>query len=208
MGALGGNVSVRRFRAAEDGSGLAVDRAVRDITMHTFQPIDPRGEEERSIGWVVAGDPFDVEIDRTKLFFDEWLVVGMRVDTLRVRKVNMAPMLRERIEAYTHEHGGLPDRRARKRLEAEVKRTLRHRILPTTHVYDVAWHVGTGLVLFWSTSEQLGGAFIEIFERTFDLRLDQVGPAAVAAGGVKTKAHRAALEVLRPTRQFVEGFFR
>lgn len=204
MGAIGGSISVRRYRVRGESPNDFTDRVGQRLAARAHTPIDPRGEEDRSVGWAAADDPFDTDLRAERVLFDNWLVVTMRVDTLRIPRAQMAPMLRERLQAHEHEEGEPPDRRTRRRIENEVKRALRLRVLPSVRTYDLAWNLDEGVVLFWGTGDKLTEALHDLFETTFDRGLETMGPAALALAEVGEER----LATLLPTRQFVVGFQR
>lgn len=203
MGAFAGSIGVQRYRVR---GGVPEDLrrlATAGMEMRAAMPIDPRSDEDRSHGWAHAEDPHYTAFPDDGHIVGDWLVATMRVDTLRIPRAQMLPILRERLQAHEAETGTPPDRRTRKRIELEVRRVLRHRVLPTVRAYDFAWHLPTGLVLSWATGATTAELFLDLFETTFDRALEPLGPAAVAAEAVE---FAAALEVLRPTPEFLAGF--
>lgn len=203
MGAFAGSIGVQRYRVRGEVPEDLRRLATAGMEMRAATPIDPRSDEERSHGWAHAEDPYVTTFSDDGHIIGDWLVATMRVDTLRVPRSQMAPILRERLQAHEAETGKAPDRRERKRIESEVRRVLRHRVLPTVRAYDFAWHLPAGLVLSWATGVTTEEMFLDLFETTFDRGLEPLGPAAVAA---ERPEYADALDTLRPTPEFLSGF--
>ena len=68
MGALVGSISVRRYKILEPLPADARAKFARGVRAHAFAPLDPKGEHDRSLGWVSLNDYDDADLRADKLF--------------------------------------------------------------------------------------------------------------------------------------------
>ena len=68
-----------------------------------------------------------------------------------------------------------------------VRSQLLKRAIPRSAVYDMAWDIQSGIVIFGSTSNRICDEFSEIFNNTFDLRLTSLFPYGLAYGILQDK---------------------
>ena len=142
-----------------------------------FRDIDPDGDLEQARGWVAWDDVFAAEFDPAALVSPSGhLLLRMRIDTLKVPAVTL--------KAYTEQAGreraraANRDRLTKRELDAlklEVKKRLRKRSLAKLQLIEADWNVQTGEVRLLSTSKATATAFVELFEKTFALKLMPVG---------------------------------
>ena len=63
---------------------------------------------------------------------------------------------------------------------AEIKERIRlqmkKKTLPITKSVDVVWHLDEGVVRFFSTAQKAITEFVDLFEETFQLKLNPHGP--------------------------------
>lgn len=177
MGAFSGNMSFTQFYIDEP---LANDWKVKyqdAIHHYRLKPLSAESEAERAIGWCHAQYPLETELDTADYLYTNYLVLGMRVDTWQVP----AAMVKLHTDAEVR-HMMLSQNKGRiNRYEvAEIKERIRlqmkKRTLPITKSVDVVWHLDEGVIRFFSTAQKAITEFCDLFEETFQLKLNPHGP--------------------------------
>jgi hypothetical protein len=80
-----------------------------------------------------------------------------------------------------------------------VTRKLKKQSAPATRMVDLSWSMNEGIVRFFTHAEKTTGAMIELFFRTFGLRLVPEAPYTLAARLGLSKPQEAAWQGLDPT---------
>lgn len=200
MGALRGSLTYARFfvtgEVPDDLSGATLDR----VRVAASQPLVPDEEAEEHHGWCSIKDPMDTDLDHEKVFFNEYVCLGLRVDRWVVPKPLLKAHLRD-AEAEILKQKGLErlGRKAKADLKLFILRKLRHQILPVTKNFDLVWNANNGVVRFFSHSVKTHFMAQELFERTFGLKLVPESPGTAAERrGLDARAG-AAWDALQPT---------
>jgi recombination associated protein RdgC len=206
MGALKGSISVRRYAVLEPLPDEPRRKLMKGLRAHPFLPIDPKGELDRSVGWVSLLDSEDGDLHPEKVFFvasgGEQLRASVRIDVLKPPAAEVRRQLNTKVLAVEAKEGRSLSKRERQELKDEIARALRLRTPPRVRVYDVVWNLDTKRLYFWSQTKAVNESFLELFTKTFGLRLETEGPGrwAQAAAGKK------ALAKLLPTPELWKGF--
>ena len=95
MGAFSGGLTFRQYYVRDPLPGDWRERFQIGIEQNIFQPLDPAGEAERSVGWCSIHFPLDLDLTPEQYIYNEYIVLGMRIDTLAVP----GPLLRLHTEA-------------------------------------------------------------------------------------------------------------
>jgi DNA recombination-dependent growth factor C len=174
MGAHKGTVTVRRYVVRGEPPRERA-RIMKGVRAHTFVPIDPAGQVERSIGWACAQDTDD-EATSENSFLGDALVLALRVDTLKPPASLVKRLVAQKLKAL----GKKPGRREKQAAKDEVVKTLRGRAFPSTRSYDVVWQLQEGRVFFWSHAKGANELLADLFAKSFGLELVPHGPGIVA----------------------------
>ena len=206
MGALKGSISVRRYAVLDPLPADPRQKLTRGIRSHLFLPLDPAAELDHSVGWVSILDSADTDLGTDKLFFvapgGEQLRLALRIDVLKPPPSEVRRQLQSKVAAHEAEHGRPATRREKGLLKDAIVRALRKRAFPRVRVTDVVWDLDLRRLYFWSQSKATNEAFLDLFVKSFGLRLETEGPARWALGAVDKKA----LAQLEPTRELWLGF--
>jgi recombination associated protein RdgC len=206
MGALTGSISVRRYRILDPLPADPRARLARGARSHQFLPLDPKGEAERSVGWVTIADYEDADLRADKLFFvasgGEQLRVALRIDVLKPPTAEVRRQLQARVAAFETAEKRPITRREKGALKDEIVRTLRQRTLPRVRICDVVWNLDTQRLYFWSQTKTVNELFVDQFVRSFGLRLEIEGPGRWTRAAATPKQ----LEELEPTPELWQGF--
>src|SRR4051794_30392185 len=135
MGAIAGSISVRRYRILDPLPADPRAKLARGARSHQFLPLDPKGEAERSVGWVAISDYDDADLPADKLFFvtagaGEQLRIALRIDVLKPPPAEVRRQLQARVSAFEAAEKRSITRREKSALKDEIVRTLRQRTLP------------------------------------------------------------------------------
>jgi len=206
MGALKGSISVRRYIITDKPPADLRKQLVRGLKAHAFVAIDPKTDVDRSVGWVSILDSEDTELDAESTLFvatgGEQLRVAMRMDVLKPSSAEVRRQLETKVRAVEAEEGRAITKRERRELKDEIAHSLRLRTLPRIRTFDVVWNLDTGRLYLWSQTKNVNEHFIELFTRSFALRLMVEGPSVWARATTDT----ATLARLQPTPELSMGF--
>ena len=142
----------------------------------------------------------DTDLDHEKVFFNEYVCLGLRIDRWVVPKPLLNAHLRD-AEAALLERKGLErlGRKARADLKLFVLKKLRRQLMPATKSVDLVWNVNTGVARFFSQSAKIHLLVQELFEKTFRLKLVPESPGTAAERrGLDARAGKV-WEALDPT---------
>jgi hypothetical protein len=142
------------------------------IEHFAFEPLTVESEEDVSYGWVPVGDPLAERFAGPDVYFNEYLVLGLRMDRWAIP----APLVKARVRQAEAQKRAETGRTKLSRLErGEVidrERTrLKRQSLPAVRLLDFAWNLNSAHLRFSNTSRTTNEIFVDLFERTFGLQL-------------------------------------
>lgn len=173
---------------------------MKRIRANAFIPLAPEEDESQHHGWCSVEDPMDIDLDHEKVFFNEYVCLGLRIDSWIVPKPLLTAHLRT-AEAALLERKGLETigRKAKADLKLMVLKRLRKQLVPSTKSIDLVWNVTTGVARFFSQSPRMHLLAQELFEKTFRLALVPESPGTAAERrGLDARAEKL-WETLEPT---------
>lgn len=181
MGALGGSLTYSRFFITGDVPDDLSASAMKRIRANAFLPLVADDEEAQRHGWCSLSDSMDTDLDHEKVFWNEFVCLGLRVDTWVVPKPLLLAHLRTAEEAILEKKGiEKLGRQAKTELKAMVVRKLRKQLVPVTRAVDLVWNVNTGVARFFSQSPKVHLLAQELFEKTFRLSMVPESPGTAA----------------------------
>jgi hypothetical protein len=205
LGALRGSLTYSRFFPTgplpDDLAGAFMKR----IRANAFVPLAPEEDESTHHGWCSIADPMDTDLDHEKVFMNEYLCLGVRIDSWVVPKPLLAAHLRA-AEASLLERKGLESlgRKAKADLKLAVLKKLRKQLVPATKQIDLVWNTSAGVARFFSQSPRLHLLVGELFEKTFRLSFVPESPGTAAERrGLDARAEKV-WSALEPTPLFDE----
>ncbi len=197
MPALRGSLTYARFFVAGDVPQDFREKYMRAIRLRAMKPIEPDDEELERSGWCKVGEPFEIELRYEDVFYNEYVNLGLRTDKWRLPASILKQRLREAEAAYLEKKGRERLGRAEKtELKEMVSRKLRKQTSPATRMIDLSWSMNEGVVRFFSHAEKAGAQMMEIFTKTFGLRLVPEAPYTLAARLGLSKAQESTWEEL------------
>jgi hypothetical protein len=201
MGAFTGGLTYKMYFVHDALPERWRDAFEAGVKRNTFRPLNPEAEEERSIGWCGPHFPLDLDLHSGVFLYNEYIVLAMRIDTLKVP----APLLRiyaeqEARRLMVEQNQGSMSRYERSEIKERIRRELRKKILPSIRTIDFVWSWQDGVVRFFSTSEKLNLEFMELFETTFNVPLtpDCAHTSARLSATALTEDEVVAVDALEP----------
>lgn len=172
MGALRGSIGYSRFYVRGELPEGFADRFVEALRLRAFRPLVPSDEDEQRAGWCSIHHPFDFELEHGKVFANEYLNLGLRIDRWRIPGALLKAHLAEAEALRLDETGQEKLSKSQKEdVKAMVVRRLREQLMPSMRVIDFSWNLSQGVVRFFSHSSAVHDVLVELFEKTFSLTL-------------------------------------
>ena len=181
MGARGGTLTFTRFFTQ---GALPKDlrrKFLEAAKLRVFEPLKPEDEALEATGWCVMERPFDLELDSAKLFHDNFVLLGFRVDRYRIPGALLKSQIADE-EQRQLARGKKTKLSRNEKLEIKdrVVMRLRKKVIPSSKAIDLCWHLDSGIVLFFGHSKRMILDFAALFEKTFGLALLEDSPHAAA----------------------------
>ena len=175
--------SFTRFRIIDDIPADLWASIPEKLRQYAFIDIDDIAEE-RAFGWTSFDDMLDTEWKISPPEKGDFLTFSLRLDTRRIPPAVLRKHVRlalrdeeERIKALGKKFIG---RERKKEIQEQVKLRLMGRFLPIPAEFQVVWNMRSGRVYFASTQTKMIEMFLDLFTRTFELRLEQLLPYSLA----------------------------
>jgi len=177
------STSFTRFRIIDDIPADLWASIPEKLRQYAFIDIDDIAEE-RAFGWTSFDDMLDTEWRQAPPEKGDFLTFSLRLDTRRIPPAVLRKHVRlalrdeeERIKALGKKFIG---RERKKEIQEQVKLRLMGRFLPIPAEFQVVWNMRSGRVYFASTQTKMIEMFLDLFTRTFELRLEQLLPYSLA----------------------------
>ena len=175
--------SFTRFRIIDDIPADLWASIPEKLRQYAFIDIDDIAEE-RAFGWTSFDDMLDTEWKLSPPEKGDFLTFSLRLDTRRIPPAVLRKHVRlalrdeeERIKALGKKFIG---RERKKEIQEQVKLRLMGRFLPIPAEFQVVWNMRSGRVYFASPQTKMIEMFLDLFTRTFELRLEQLLPYSLA----------------------------
>jgi recombination associated protein RdgC len=200
LGALRGSLTFSRFFVVGDLADDLPGWSLKRIRASASQPLDPDEDTPERHGWASVEDPFDTDLDHEKVFFNEYVVLSLRVDRWVVPGPLLKAHLREAEEKLLERKGMEKlGRKAKGDLKIMVVRKLRRQLVPVTRTVDLVWNLGTNVVLFFSHAKKTHELVQALFEKTFKAQLLLESPGTAASRKGLNAAQEDLFANLEPT---------
>lgn len=151
------------------------------IRAHAFEPFGDADVREEAVGWVAVDDLFDTDLHPLRWLVGNTISLTLRSDVRRVPAVLLKYECRKmEAEWKEREQRERLSRPERDEIKTLVTRRLSTRALPSIRGIDFHWDFDRSEVLFFSSAEKPCESFRELFEKTFELKLNPVFPYSLA----------------------------
>lgn len=201
MGAFNGSITYSKFFVRGKLPADHRERFVEAIRLRAFTELDPGEDLEWRAGWCSVEDPFDLDLTFQKLFFNDYLNLGLRVDSWKIPSALFKAAMREATRHYLDKNGGEKLTRSQKKnLEVVVMNTLKRKVVPAMRVTDLSWNLAEGTIRFFQQSPKQHELMLDVFDNTFDgLDLVHDGAYVTAQERGMPKALLETMTQLEPT---------
>lgn len=200
MPALRGSLTYARFFVDGDVPEDFREKFMRSVRLRAMKPLEADDDDLERSGWCKVGEPFELELHYDDVFYNEYVVLGLRTDRWKIPGPMLKARLREAEAAYLEKKGREKlGRKERAELKENVARKLRREMTPSTRMIDLVWSMNEGTVRFFSHSEKAAANMLELFQKTFGLKLSAESPYTLAARLGLSKAQEHAWEDLEVT---------
>jgi len=205
MGLWNGTLSLRRYHLLTDKCGKTfrdnegIEKALR---AHALVPLDPEGTEEKSLGWASPLDEQDLDLTTAKVWIDGFLVLTLRMDTLKAPPAEVKRLLKLRQRELEAQRKEPLSASALRELKQMIALDLRRRTPVKTRTAWVVVDLENRRVYLTSHSKGTNEAFLTLFAQTFNEPVDLAGPALWTRQTLSNEQVRA----LRPAAVLASGF--
>ena len=198
MSLTSGSVAARIWRVIDPLPPDFKNLFERNLKRHGFRPVDPERGQLQSMGWVNIRQLLDSRLSFDKVLYANLILLALRMDRVVINQKVFRATLAQEIGRLLREK----DRRDLSReerlvLEDKVRLDLIKRTQPDTAVYELAWHLESGVLFFGSTGQRLNLAFSDLFTETFQVSIEPQFPFLRAQRWAeRQKQSRQLLELL------------
>lgn len=200
MSARRGSLTYARFYVEGDVAAGFQARALKAIQAKVLRPLDPNEPDPERSGWCRLGEPFELELEHEQVFVDDFVMLGVRTDRWAIP----APLLRAKVrehEVVMLQKTGRErlTRKEKTELKELVSKKLRRQMAPSTRAVDLTWSLDEKLVRFFSHSPKSAAIMLELFQKTFPVKLVPESPYTLAARLGMSAAEERAWQTLEPS---------
>ncbi len=186
-----GAVTFARFRLVGDHPKDTRRWLTTALKARGFEPIDPKGDEDRTAGFVELENDRKADFAVGDVFYGMQALFAWRVEKLRIPQTQVRAHLEEWAQAFEKHQGRPPGRREKAEEKDHYKKTLRTKTEPSSKVFDVSLDLSTLELLIWGTTRTIVEELTAVLEEELKVRLVPRVPAAFAKPEV--------LDALEPT---------
>lgn len=177
------------------------ERFLGAIQLRAMRPLSAEDDVPERSGWCAVGDPFELTLDYERVFYNNFLNLGLRTDRWSIPSAQVRTHLKEAEAAYLAKKGRERlSKRERTELKEMVLRQLRKASTPTVRMVDCSWSLEENTVRFFSHAQRPTATLIDLFQKTFaGLKLVPEAPYTLAARLGLSEAEAEAWDRLEPT---------
>ena len=180
MGLLKGSASFVRFTVEGELPETNLEYLLDRVVSFSFEDIDDN-YEEYSIGWVSVLNMFDSEFKNASWIAGDYITLSLRMDERKVSSAILKKYIakeeeRERMEKQ------VPKLSRSKKVEIKerVRTELVRKAIPIPSVFELAWNLSDGTLIFFSTNKKAHALLEDLFKETFGLLIKQQIPYTTA----------------------------
>lgn len=180
MSFLKGSASFVRFTVEGELPDKTLEYILDRIISFSFEDIDDNFEEY-SIGWVSVLDMFDSEFRNASWIAGDYITLSLRMDERKVSSAILKKYIAKEEERVRREKQ-IPklSRSAKMEIKERIRTELVRKSIPIPSVYDLAWNLSEGSLIFFSTNKKAQALLEDHFRETFGLIIKQQIPYTTA----------------------------
>jgi recombination associated protein RdgC len=200
MPALSGSLTYARLYVEGDLPEDFRERYINTLRLRAMKPLEAEDDMPERSGFCAFGDPYELELSYERVFFNDFLNLGFRTDRWAIPPALLRANLREAELAYLERKGREKlTKREKNELKELVLRQMRKQTTPIVRTVDLSWSLDEGIVRFFTHSQRTTLNMMELFHKTFGLKLLPEAPYTLAARLGLSEAEQNIWEALEPT---------
>lgn len=177
MGLAEGGITFRTYYVDGELPANLREDFLERIRARRFRPLTIESEEDLSLGWVPVHNALGTTFQSPDVFFNQYLVLALRVDRWALPPVLLKAAVRQAERAALQDQKKTYlTRTERGELLDRERGRLKRQSLPAARFTDLAWNLDSGVLRFSSLSRSANDLFANHFELTFQMRLVPDGP--------------------------------
>jgi recombination associated protein RdgC len=200
MSALSGSLTYARLFVEGPLPDDYRTRFIDALRARAMKPLDAEDDAPERSGFCAFGDPYQLELDYERVFFNNFVNLGYRTDRWAISPALLRANVREAEQVYLEKKGR---DRLTKREKSEIKelvlKQMRRQTTPVVRMIELSWSLEEGLVRFFSHSPRSCLAMGDLFHKMFGLKLIPETPYTLAERLGLNPVEVAAWDRLEPT---------
>jgi recombination associated protein RdgC len=165
------------------------------FTKGAFEPVDPRGDDDVSAGFVESEDSDATAFPPGAVFQGDYALAGWKVEKLRVSATQLKSQMTAWQEAFEKREGRKPGRKEKAEAKEAARRALRSKAEPSRKVFDVSVDLKRREAHIWASTRAVVDEVVEALANGLSLKLVPRVPASFVRHDV--------LDVLSPTPELI-----
>jgi hypothetical protein len=200
MPALSGSLTYVRLFVEGDVPADYRERFIATLRLRAMKPLEADDDAAERSGWCALAEPYELSLSHEQVFYNNYLNLGFRTDRWSIPAALLRANIREAESVYLEKKGRERlGKREREEIKEFVLRQMRRQTTPTVRVIDFCWSLEERIVRFFTHSQRPTMEMMELFTKTFGLKLVPEAPFTLAARlGLSNEAQQA-WDALQPT---------
>ena len=171
MGIEARSLSLMRYRVKGEVEGNFWDAVDTGVRRGAFKQFEIRTDIAEA-GWVAHDDLTNAEFPGASYVHGNYVVLGLRVDTVRVPSRVLEIELKERTKKILEDSGRTRLTSVQRReLKEAIKQEFLKKAFPSIQVHDVVWDAATGVVYYTGTSTKARERLEDFFKKCFGVSI-------------------------------------
>jgi recombination associated protein RdgC len=191
MPILKGAATFSRYRVEVDSKSEKQGKKelAKALKLRAFEPLDPKGEDERSSGFVELENKNGTSFSAGALYEGEYALFAYRIDEVRVPAAAIRAEMDSWEQRFVAEHERPPVKKEKSEAKEELRFTLKTRYPVSSKTFEVSWHVEEGHAQIWAGSRKAVDEVQAAVEEALGVKLVPVAPLTIAGElGISEKA--------------------
>lgn len=182
MAALSGSLTYARFFVEQEPPKDFRERYMRAIRHRVIEPLGPSDDALERVGFCRIGEAFELSLPHETVIYDNYINLGVRTDRWVFPGSLVRARMREAEAAYLEKKARQRlSRHERSELKLAVQHKLKQKLAPQVRAVDLSWSLDEKLVRYFSHSARSIANMMDLFEKTFRIKLVAEAPYTLAA---------------------------
>ena len=200
MPALSGSLTYARLFVEGELPTDYRERFIETLRLRAMKPLEADDAMPERSGWCALNDPYELALGYEQVFYNNFLNLGFRTDRWSIPASLLRANIREAEAVHLEKKGRERlSKREREEIKEFVLRQMRRQTTPVVRVIDFSWSLEEGVVRFFSHSQRPTLTMMELFTKTFGLKLVPEAPFTLAARLGLSEEQQRAWDALEPT---------